>query len=116
MAFLFPVTEHPHLLHAIFEAAAIAAGAFYYRILWRRTYNAQSPVHGDNFAVLLGCILGAALGNKLVFWAGAPHLLPLYWNKPEIWFGGQSMVGGLLGGLAGVECAKKWAGVRRSTG
>ena len=71
---------------------------------------------GGRFAVLLGCIFGAAVGNKLVFWIEMPHLLPLYWNKPEVWFAGQSMVGGLLGGLIGVELAKKLSGVLHSTG
>lgn len=117
MASWFPVTDHPHLLHAAFEALAISAGAVYYRIEWRRTTpRARSPLAGDHFWVLMGCILGAALGNKLVFWATVPHLLPAHWNTPALWFGGQSIVGGLLGGLIGVELAKKWAGVRRSTG
>jgi prolipoprotein diacylglyceryltransferase len=73
-------------------------------------------MEGGRFAVLLGCIFGAALGNKLMFWIEMPHLLPLYWSKPEVWFAGQSMVGGLLGGLIGVELAKKFSGVRSSTG
>lgn len=154
MASLFPVTAHPHLLHAVFEAAALSAGAFYYRFLWRRAHtkappplgeglgrgsppgqstelthspppplkgeetsaDVLSPTRGPHFAVLIGCILGAALGNKLVFWAEVPHLLPQYWNQAQLWFGGQSIVGGLLGGLIGVELAKKWAGIRHSTG
>jgi prolipoprotein diacylglyceryltransferase len=64
----------------------------------------------------VGCIVGAAIGNKLVFWIEMPHLLPVFWNKAEMWFAGQSMVGGLLGGLIGVELAKKLYGVRSSTG
>ncbi len=114
---MFPLTAYPHLVHALFEAGAISGGAYYYRRLQRRAgVSTQALLEGGRFAVLLGCIFGAALGNKLMFWAEMPHLLPLYWNRPEVWFAGQSMVGGLLGGLLGVELAKKLSGVRHSTG
>lgn len=114
---MFPITAHPHLAHALFEAAALSIGAFYYRWLQQRAgVPLAALMEGGRFAVLLGCIFGAALGNKLVFWIEMPHLLPLYWNRPEVWFAGQSMVGGLLGGLLGVELAKKFYGVRGSTG
>ena len=114
---MFPLTTYPHLVHALFEMMAITAGAFYYRrIMQRDGFTNASLLSGGRFAVLLGCIAGAALGNKLVFWLEVPHLFPLYWNKPEIWFAGQSMVGGLLGGLIGVELAKKISGITQSTG
>ncbi len=115
MNLTFPLTAHPHLVHALLEALALSAGAFYYRWLWHRQHH-QSPAQGRQLAVLIGCILGAALGNKMMFWLEVPHLLPLYWNTIELWTGGQSMVGGLLGGLIGVELGKKWAGVQHSTG
>ncbi len=114
---MFPLTPHPHLVHALFEAAAISIGASYYRWLQRRAgIPVGALMQGSRFAVLLGCLFGAAIGNKLVFWIEMPHLLPQYWNRPEVWFAGQSMVGGLLGGLVGVELAKKWIGERASTG
>lgn len=114
---MFPLTKYPHLLHALFEAAAISGGAFYYRWLSHRNgVPTQALLEGGRFAVLLGCIFGAAIGNKAVFWMEMPQLFPLYWNRPEVWFAGQSMVGGLLGGLLGVELAKKLSGVQYSTG
>ncbi len=114
---MFPLTTQPHLAHALFEAAAISAGAFYYRWLQRDAgVSVGALMQGARFVVLLGCLFGAAIGNKLVFWIEMPHLLPQYWNQPEVWFGGQSMVGGLLGGLIGVELAKKWTEQRESTG
>lgn len=114
---MFPLTSHPHLVHALFEAAAISAGAWYYRREQRRAgIVARQLLEGGRFAVLLGCLFGAAIGNKLVFWIEMPQLLPLYWNSPAMWFAGQSMVGGLLGGLLGVELAKRVYGVRQSTG
>jgi prolipoprotein diacylglyceryltransferase len=114
---VFPLTANPHFFHAVFEAAALTTGAFYYRWLQQRAgVPVGALLEGGRFAVLLGCIFGAAIGNKLVFWIEMPQLLPLYWNRPEVWFAGQSMVGGLLGGLIGVELAKKFSGVRQSTG
>jgi prolipoprotein diacylglyceryltransferase len=111
------MTDQPHFIHALLEAVALSGGAFYYRFLQQRAgVTVGDLLDGGRFAVLLGCIFGAALGNKLVFWIEMPHLLPLYWNKPEVWFAGQSMVGGLLGGLLGVELAKKLSDVRHSTG
>jgi prolipoprotein diacylglyceryltransferase len=114
---MFPLTDHPHLAHILFETAGISSGAYYYRWIQRRAgVPVQALLRGESWIVLLGCMFGAAIGNKLVFWAEVPHLLPLYWNRPEVWFGGQSMVGGLLGALLGVELAKRLAGVRYSTG
>lgn len=105
----------PEAVHGVFEALALTIGAAYYRYL-RAEAGGGNLLQGAEFAVAAGCVFGAALGNKLVFWAEVPHLLPLYWNQPQAWLGGQSMVGGLLGGLIGVEIAKRLAGVSRSTG
>jgi len=102
------------LTHGLFEMAALAIGTAFYRR--SRRSAGTGFLHGKEFAVTIGCIFGAAIGNKLVFWIEMPHLLALYWNTPQLVLGGQSMVGGLLGGLIGVEIAKKLAGVTRSTG
>ncbi len=102
-------------IHATLEMAALTCGVAWYRRL-RRQSGAGSILNGSEFAVAIGCIFGAALGNKLVFWIEMPHLLATYWGTPAVWLGGQSMVGGLLGGLLGVELAKKITGITRSTG
>jgi len=106
--------DQPGSVHALFEFLGLLVGVQLYRYLRRR--QGGSLLQGPGFAVALGCVFGAAIGNKLVFWAEFPHLLPLYWNRPEVWLGGQSMVGGLLGGLLGVELAKRSVGLRESTG
>ena len=106
--------SEPGGIHALFEFLALLCGVQSYR--WLRRREGGALLQGPGFAVALGCVFGAAIGNKLVFWAEFPHLLPLYWNRPEVWLGGQSMVGGLLGGLLGVELAKKIIGLRQSTG
>jgi prolipoprotein diacylglyceryltransferase len=68
------------------------------------------------YPILLGCLLGAAFGNKLVhkFEMGISPLTGL--SHLEWWLGGQSIVGGLLGGWIGVEAGKAMAGVKDRTG
>lgn len=107
--------EHAAQVHAFFEMLALAAGTGYYRLL-RRRQSGRGILAPGEFAVAIGCIFGAAIGNKAVFWIEMPHLFLQYWPTPTLLLGGQSMVGGLLGGLIGVEIAKKFSKIRRSTG
>jgi prolipoprotein diacylglyceryltransferase len=106
----------PTLVHTLFEAAAYAVG---FRLFLRERRRRALPALADresSLAIGIGAILGAALGAKIAYWlydpvyafAGFPdwvHLLQ-----------GKSIIGALLGGLAGVEIAKKLDGVRGSTG
>jgi phosphatidylglycerol:prolipoprotein diacylglycerol transferase len=96
------------LAHLLLEWLGMAAGAAW----WRRGLRAQGqpgPLQPGSFAVLVGLLAGAALGNKLVFLAERPDvaqaLLQGQWQPL-----GQSLVGGLLGGLLGVEMAKRLTG------
>jgi len=103
------------LVHLVFEWLALAGGVQLYR--WQRRRAAQPALlQPGSFAVVLGCILGAAIGNKLVFWIEMPHLWQGTAADWRLIASGQSIVGGLLGGLLGVEIAKKFTGMRRSTG
>lgn len=110
-------------VHFFFEWLAIFVGAFVYRRL-RRQRGAEGALTGKTYFVTLGCIFGAAIGNKLVFWIEYADRIPellqgLMHNNPVAWgqlFAGQSIVGGLLGGLIGVELAKKLVGIKYSTG
>lgn len=112
---IFVSHENAALVHGLFEMLALTVGAAYYRLL-RRHSGGGNILQGEGFVVAVGCVFGAAIGNKLVFWIEMPHLLAQYWNTPNLLLGGQSMVGGLLGGLIGVEIAKKLNGIAHSTG
>ena len=103
------------MVHLFFEWLALAGGVQLYR--WQRR-RARQPalLQPGSFAVVVGCILGAAIGNKLVFWIEMPHLWQSTVPDWRLIASGQSIVGGLLGGLLGVEIAKKLAGITRSTG
>jgi len=103
------------LVHLVFEWLALAGGVQLYR--WQRRRAAQPALlQPGSFAVVFGCVLGAAIGNKLVFWIEMPHLWQGATADWRLIASGQSIVGGLLGGLLGVEIAKKLTGIRRSTG
>lgn len=102
------------VVHAAFEYGGIAIGVALYR---RR--RAASGLGGltqpGGFAVIVGLLAGAAIGNKGVFLIERPdvwqHLLAGGLALP-----GQSIVGGLLGGLLGVEIAKALTAQTHSTG
>jgi prolipoprotein diacylglyceryltransferase len=101
-------------IHAGFEWLAIFVGAR----LYLRAGNTTLAALGETrrFAVVFGCIAGAAIGNKAVHWLQRADQWPLLWQSPALALQGQSIVGGLLGGLIGVEIAKRWTGLRESTG
>ncbi|GIN58809.1 hypothetical protein J8TS2_31280 [Lederbergia ruris] len=104
---------HPHV---VFEALGYFLGFRFY--LFARRSERLSP--SVSLSVLAGAIVGAALGSKLlawfydwtILWSHLQH--PLF--DPAFWMEGKSIVGGLLGGLIGVELAKKIVGHKESTG
>jgi phosphatidylglycerol:prolipoprotein diacylglycerol transferase len=102
------------LVHALFEYGAIALGVALYRRARLRS-GLGGITQAGGFAVVAGLLVGAAVGNKLVFLIERPdvwqHLL-----AGELAMPGQSIVGGLLGGLIGVEVAKALTRQTRSTG
>jgi prolipoprotein diacylglyceryltransferase len=101
--------------HTAFAWAGMALGA----AMWRATLKHQQrggALAPGNFGVLVGLLIGAAIGNKLVFLIERPDVALAMWRGGALMFPGQSIVGGLLGGLIGVEIAKKLTGQARSTG
>ncbi len=106
----------PFALHTVFEMLAYAAG---FQIFLRERRRLALPALNEpdrSVAVGVGAIVGAALGAKLAFWFDDP--LAAFANFPD-WrhlLEGKSIVGALLGGLVGVEIAKRFAGIRESSG
>jgi phosphatidylglycerol---prolipoprotein diacylglyceryl transferase len=101
-------------LHTAFEWAAIFAGARIY--LQSGNTSLRELGATRSYAVILGCIVGAAIGNKAVHWLHHVDNWHLLADSPWLVLQGQSIVGGLLGGLIGVELGKLYAGVAESTG
>lgn len=104
---------HPHF---VLEFLAYFIGFRVY-LFFRRPERLSPTVQ---WSVLAGAVLGAAIGSKILSWFYDPFLLwthvvnPL--AEPQFWMEGKSIVGGLLGGLIGVELAKKMVGHSSSTG
>lgn len=100
------------LAHVLLEWLAYTLGGALY---WRaRQRLAQPPEGWQRLAIVSGAVAGAALGSKglyiLDYWSA---LSDAPWIE---WLSGKTIVGGLLGGLVGVELMKRAAGWQRSTG
>ncbi len=110
---LFGQQLHPHL---VLESLGYFVGARAYFSLRRRAAETALPLE-TNLWLLVGAAFGAWAGSKLLAWAEAPqHYLALAATDPAALLGGKTIVGGLLGGWAGVELAKKVCRITRSTG
>jgi len=105
-------TVHPHLVLEL-----IAYGAGFQLYLWTRGRWPRAAVGVEqNLWIIGGAIFGALIGSKLLAWLESA---PDYWAhrfEPAAWTGGKTIVGGLLGGWAGVEIVKKRLGIKHSTG
>ena len=102
-------------VHGLFEFAAIGLGAALYRRA-RRPSGLPAMGARGTFALMVGLLVGAGLGNKLVFLIERPDLWLDFWRGGQALRLGQSLVGGLLGGLIGTEIAKAWTRQPASTG
>lgn len=98
--------------HAVLEFAAYpAAIALLTRL---RAHWGDALAQRQRMIVVLAAALGAVAGSKLLFLAEQPALLGE--RLPVMLAAGKSVVGGLLGGLAGVELMKWRLAETRSTG
>lgn len=104
-----------HWVHYTFEWLALATALMVYRQMGKRQGRPRLIEPGQ-FAVVVGALVGAAVGNKVVFWIQFPHIWRDGALHVQTWLAGQSMVGGLLGGWLGVEMGKRFAGITRRTG
>ena len=101
---------HPH---RVFDVLSLLVGAQLFWWLQRRSPRAFSS--DERWTLAAGCLVGAALGAKLLVFLEEPRPLRVL-ADPGFWAGGKSIVGALLGGLAGVELAKRLGGITRRTG
>lgn len=100
---------HPHLL---FETLAYFIG---FRVYLYTRNKGRIPLDKAIW-VVVGATLGAAIGSKVLYWFEDPVKTVEYWNNFVYLAEGKTIVGGLIGGLIGVETAKKLIGWTRSTG
>jgi phosphatidylglycerol:prolipoprotein diacylglycerol transferase len=124
LAFITPPWHFPVVLdigswrlpiHPVCDVLAYFLGFQFYLFLKRRAAGPRLTWEQNGW-IMVGVIFGALIGAKLLAWAEAPAL---YWalrHDPNFWFGGKTIVGGLLGGWMGIELVKKIMGVTVSTG
>lgn len=104
---LGPLSIHPHFF---FELLAYTLGFQAYRWLSKRS-PVQTP-RAQQLWILMACIVGAALGARLLAWLETPYdPLTGQWMVP-----GKTIVGGLLGGWIGIELIKRRLGILVRTG
>ena len=111
---LFGLRVHPH---PVMELLAYSAGFQLYLYLRRRWPRREAaPPLEQAMWLIVGCVIGAAVGSKVLAWLeSARH----YWaarHDLAVVLGGKTIVGGLLGGWAGVEVAKMRLGITARTG
>jgi phosphatidylglycerol:prolipoprotein diacylglycerol transferase len=109
---LFGHRVHPHL---VLELIAYSAGFQLYLFLRKRWSRVAVPVE-QNMWLIVGCVFGALVGSKALAFLESFSHYSQHLSDPRTWFGGKTIVGGLLGGWVGVEIVKWWFGIRHSTG
>lgn len=98
--------------HIVLETAAFALGGLLY---WRGSNSAAPGKDAiSRLGIVAGAALGAALGSRLLY--TAEYWTALSGQPWQMWLGGKTIVGALLGGLLGVELAKVALGWPDSTG
>jgi prolipoprotein diacylglyceryltransferase len=102
--------------HQAFETLGYFVGARVY-FASRRSSVAQPLPFETSLWLLVGAIFGAWAGSKILAWLEMPeYYLALARAHPIELLGGKTIVGGLLGGWAGIEIAKRALGITQSTG
>ena len=110
------ISLSPVFIHTLLEVLAYTLGTQVFLWQRRRLGLASLSNKDQTLWLIVGAALGAALGSKLAFWIEDP--MAAFTNFPD-WrhlLQGKSIVGGLLGGLLGVEISKKLVRQPHSTG
>lgn len=102
------------LLHTIFETAAFFIGFRYFIYLRKR--QGDTIRSSNRVWILIGAIFGAVIGSRLI--GGLENITELNnaFNKWLYFYQNKTVVGGFLGGLAGVELTKKFIHEKHSSG
>lgn len=114
LPFNFQVGQMVIPSHLVFEVLAFFLGFRYYSYLKKRV---EDPVpEGFRLWLVLGAVVGAAIGSKLLGWLEHPSLWAKTLDQPVLFLVSKTIVGGLLGGLIGVELSKALLGIKTSSG
>lgn len=107
---VFGMQVHVHL---VLEYLACFIGFRYYLYLRRRSHD--SITSGNRLSIILGATIGALVGSRLVGFLESPTIE----ITKEVFIqllNTKTIMGGLFGGLIGVELTKKIIGEKHSSG
>jgi prolipoprotein diacylglyceryltransferase len=108
---LGPWRVHPHLF---FELLAYAVAGVVY---WRgRRVRGDHVSTESRWALAAAAVVGAVIGSRMLFWFEDPQRTLTQLANFQYLAGGQTIVGGLIGGWIGVEWQKRRIGIREPTG
>jgi phosphatidylglycerol:prolipoprotein diacylglycerol transferase len=107
-----PIGSAPVPVHFVCETLAYFLGYRYYAYLRRNTHDQISA--NNRLVIFIGAAFGAFLGSHLIGVLENPTLLSEF--NLIYFMGNKTIVGGMLGGLIGVELTKKRIGVTVSSG
>lgn len=96
------------------ELLSFFIGYRYYVYLRKRSQDKISDHH--RLLIIAGAAAGALLGSRALSLFEDPHSFFNAKNKLLFFFGNKTIIGGMLGGLIGVEFTKKLIGVKTSSG
>ena len=98
--------------YGFFVGLGLVVGVLVYWVKSRR----QKQVGEGAFYVALAAILGGAIGAKLLEWAINYQYVVAHFSDPRTFLYGRTLVGGLLGGLAGVLIVKRKLNIKARMG
>ena len=99
--------------HPLFETLSFILGWQYYRLL--RNRKGDFLTEDYRWTLVIGAALGALIGSRLLASLESPALF----LHPPSWLyyiAGKTVVGGIVGGIFGVEITKWITGTKRRTG
>lgn len=100
-------------IHLVLEYLAFFFGFRYYLFLRKKSTDHISGI--NRLSIILGAILGAFLGSRIMGFLENP-IVPNSLESIISIFNLKTIMGGLFGGLLGVEIAKKIIGEKQSSG
>lgn len=114
----FPVTieigSAKILLHAVLELAAFFIGFRYF--LWLKKKQGDIISSSNRLWIITGAVFGAFTGSRLLGGLEDPTQIAKAENIILYFYQNKTVVGGLLGGLAGVEIIKRFIGEKKASG